>query len=105
MSNLSKDQELTIKTFPLSIAEEGQVTLPQEVLKSLQVSLENSLMLLQIGELILLVPRQPKVSFLGERFISLMNTNQVSLENLLDGLQQERQTIWEESQHRDESIS
>jgi hypothetical protein len=101
MSNLSKDQELTIKTFRLSIAEEGHVTLPQEVLNSLQVSLENSLMLLQIGELILLVPRQPQVSSLADRFISLMNTNQVSLENLLDGLQQERQTILEESQHRD----
>jgi len=44
MSNLSKDQELTIKTFPLSIAEAGQVTLPQEVLDSLQVSPENSLL-------------------------------------------------------------
>jgi len=101
MSNLSKDQELTIKTFPLSIAEAGQVTLPQEVLDSLQVSPENSLLLLQIGELVLLVPRQPQVSSLADRFVSLMNTSQVSLGDLLEGLQEERQTIWEESQHRD----
>ncbi|MEQ8974577.1 MAG: hypothetical protein RIE73_29840 [Coleofasciculus sp. C1-SOL-03] len=101
MSNLSKDQELTIKTFLLSMAEAGQVTLPQEVLDSLQVSPENSLLLLQIGEFVLLVPRQPQVSSLADRFVSQMNTNQVSLEDLLEGLQEERQTIWEEYKHRD----
>jgi len=94
-------QELMIKVFPVSIAEEGHVKLPQEVLDSLQVSPEKSLMLLQIGELIFIVPKQPQVSSLTERFVSIMNTNKVSLGDLLEGLQEERQVIWEQSQSRD----
>ena len=36
---------------------------------------------------------------LTDKFISLMNENNVTLDELLEGLQQERQAIWQEQQH------
>jgi hypothetical protein len=59
-----------------------------------------TLNLLQIGELVLLVPKQPQVTSLAKSFISLMAVNNVSLNDLLEGLQQERQAIWQERQGR-----
>ncbi len=77
---------------------QGQIVIPKDVLNSLQVNEGQTLNLLQIGELVLLVPKQPQVTSLAKSFISLMAVNNVSLNDLLEGLQQERQAIWQERQ-------
>lgn len=79
---------------------QGQIVIPKDVLNSLQVNEGQTLNLLQIGELVLLVPKQPQVTSLAKSFISLMAVNNVSLNDLLEGLQQERQAIWQERQGR-----
>lgn len=53
---------------------------------------------MQVGDFILLTSKLPIVNTLTEKFISLMEVNQVSLNELLDGLQQERQFFLEERQ-------
>jgi len=82
------------------VQKQGQIVIPKDVLNSLQVNEGQTLNLLQIGELVLLVPKQPQVTSLAKSFISLMAVNNVSLNDLLEGLQQERQAIWQERQGR-----
>ena len=101
MTHQSLSQDIAIKAFPLSLASEGQVTLPPEVLVKLQSGSANALLLVQIGELMMLLPNQPQVSTLANHFQALMSAGQVSLESLLEGLQAERQATWEVSQLHD----
>ena len=53
---------------------------------------------LQTGEFAVIVPRIPQVTALTESFVSLMNANNVTVDELLEGLQEERQAIWQEQQ-------
>lgn len=53
-------------------------------------------MLLQMGEVIVLTPRQPQVSRLTDKIVGLMEEEGVSLADLLQGLKEERETIWRE---------
>ncbi len=64
----------------------------------MQVNEGETLVLVQVGDFILLTSKLPLVNTLTENFISLMDVNQVSLNELLDGLQQERQFFWQEQQ-------
>jgi AbrB family looped-hinge helix DNA binding protein len=90
----------SVKIFSLQVQKQGQIVIPKDVLNSLQVNEGQTLNLLQIGELVLLVPKQPQETSLAKSFISLMAVNNVSLNDLVEGLQQERQAIWQERQGR-----
>jgi type I restriction enzyme S subunit len=57
-----------------------------------------TLTLLQIGEFAVIVSRIPQVTTLTESFVSIMNANSVTVDELLEGLQEERQAIWQEQQ-------
>jgi predicted RNase H-like HicB family nuclease len=59
-----------------------------------------TLTLLQIGEFAVIVPRIPKVTTLTESFVSLMNASDITVDELLEGLQEERQAIWQEQQQQ-----
>ncbi len=96
--NLTESANTSMKMFSLPIQKEGQVNIPQDVLNTLQTHEGQNLTLLQIGELAILVSNPPQVATLTETFISLMNENNVTLDELLEGLQQERQAIWQEQQ-------
>lgn len=96
--NLTESANTSVKMFSLPIQKEGQVNIPQDVLNTLQTHEGQTLTLLQIGELAILVSNPPKVATLTEKFVSLMNENNVTLDELLEGLQQERQAIWQEQQ-------
>ena len=96
--NLTESANTSMKVFSLQVQEEGQVNIPQDVLNTLQTHEGQNLTLLQIGELAILVSNPPQVTTLTEKFVSLMNANNVTLDELLEGLQQERQAIWQEQQ-------
>jgi bifunctional DNA-binding transcriptional regulator/antitoxin component of YhaV-PrlF toxin-antitoxin module len=87
-----------MKVFSLQVQKEGQINIPQDVLNTLQTHEGQTLTLLQIGEFAVIVPRIPKVTALTESFVSLMNANNVTVDELLEGLQKERQAIWQEQQ-------
>ncbi len=96
--NLTESANTSMKTFSLQVQKEGQISIPQDVLNTLQTHEGQTLTLLQIGEFAVIVPRIPKVSALTESFVSLMNANNITVDELLEGLQEERQAIWQEQQ-------
>ena len=56
------------------------------------------LTLLQAGDLVLLTPKQPKVPELADKIAALMESKNVTLADLLLGLEEERKAIWQERQ-------
>jgi hypothetical protein len=96
--NSTEPVNSSIKVFPLEVQTQGNIVIPQDVLNSLQIHEGETLALVEVGGFILLTSKFPIVNTLTEKFISLMEVNQISLNELLDGLQQERQFFWEERQ-------
>ena len=95
---LTESANTSMKVFSLQVQKEGQINIPQDVLNTLQTHEGQTLTLLQIGEFAVIVPKIPKVTALTESFVSLMNANNVTVDELLEGLQEERQAIWQEQQ-------
>ena len=62
------------------------------MLNPLQTHEGQTLTLLQIGEFAVIFPRIPQVTTLTESFVSLMNSSNVTVDELLEGLQEERQS-------------
>jgi bifunctional DNA-binding transcriptional regulator/antitoxin component of YhaV-PrlF toxin-antitoxin module len=96
--NLTESANTSMKTFSLQVQKEGQISIPQDVLNTLQTHEGQTLTLLQIGEFAIIVPRIPQVTTLTESFVALMNSSNVTVDELLEGLQEERQAIWQEQQ-------
>lgn len=101
MSKLSlTEANSEIKTYPVRLRDRGQITVPQAVRDKLAVVEGDMLTLLQIGDTILLTPRQPQAPQLADRMATLMEQEGVSLADLLTGLAEERAAIQRErSQH------
>lgn len=95
---LTESANTSMKMFSLQVQKEGQINIPQDVLNTLQTHEGQTLTLLQIGEFAIIVPRIPQVTTLTENFVSLMNVNNVTVDELLEGIQEERQAIWQEQQ-------
>ncbi|MEA5477713.1 hypothetical protein VB774_08765 [Pseudanabaena galeata UHCC 0370] len=96
--NLTESANTSMKVFSLQVQKEGQINIPQDVLNTLQTHEGQTLTLLQIGEFAVIVPRIPQVTTLTENFVSLMNASNITVDELLEGLQEERQSIWQEQQ-------
>jgi AbrB family looped-hinge helix DNA binding protein len=95
-----RETDVNPKTFPVRLRGRGQITVPQSVRDDLDVSDGDILTLLQVGDVILLTPRQPQVPRLADRIAGLMESEDVSLADLLAGLKEEREAIWRE-RHKD----
>jgi bifunctional DNA-binding transcriptional regulator/antitoxin component of YhaV-PrlF toxin-antitoxin module len=87
-----------VKAHPIRLRGRGQITLPQEVRENLKVVEGDVLALIQVGDVIMLTPRQPQVHRLGDRIVAMMEAEGVSLADLLSGLEEEREAIWRERQ-------
>lgn len=85
-----------IQTRTVRLRERGQVTIPYDLREKLMAAEGDTLTLLQIGDLILLTPHQPRVSRLSEQFTAEMDKAGLSLAELLAGLIEERETIHQE---------
>ena len=97
--NIIETPSSSVNICSLQIQNQGQITIPPEVLNTLQTHEGDTLNLIQIGDLIFLAARPPQVEVLTQQFVKLMEENQVTLDELLDGLQQERQALWQERQN------
>lgn len=82
--------------FAVRVRERGQITLPQPVRSSLAIDTGDTLNLVQIDDIVLLSPRQSMIPRLSQEFTSLMQEEGVSLAELLQGLEEERELIWQE---------
>ncbi|MEB3190334.1 MAG: AbrB/MazE/SpoVT family DNA-binding domain-containing protein [Snowella sp.] len=97
--NVIETPSSSVNICSLQIQNQGQITIPPEVLNTLQTHEGDTLNLIQIGDLIFLTARPPQVEALTQQFVELMEENQVTLDELLEGLQQERQALWQERQN------
>ena len=94
----SQEADVQIQQFPIILGQAGEITIPQLLQDSLNVNQGDTLVLLQIGNLILLAPKQPQVPQLIDRIVTIMENENVSLTDLLTGLEAEREAIWQEKQ-------
>ncbi len=85
-----------IKTYPVRLRDRGQITVPQAVRDKLSVVEGDMLTLLQIGDTVLLTPRQPQAPSLADKIAAIMEQEDVSLADLLLGLAEEREAIQRE---------
>lgn len=89
-------QEFSLETYPARLRERGQITVPPAVRRSLAANDGDFLVWVRLGDMILLAPKEPKTLRLTEKFSELMDDAGVSLADLLQGLEEERVTLWEE---------
>lgn len=99
MASTLQDSGIDVKTYAIRLRGRGQITVPQTVRDNLNVSEGDILMLLQMSDLVLLTPRQPQVPQLADKIVTIMDTEEVSLADLLLGLEEERKAIWQERQN------
>ncbi|WP_218616850.1 AbrB/MazE/SpoVT family DNA-binding domain-containing protein [[Phormidium ambiguum] IAM M-71] len=98
MTSTSQNPNIDLKTFPIRLGEQGQITVPQVVQDHLNLTEGDMLTMIQVGELVLLTPRQPQVPQLADKITAIMEDEGVNLADLLTGLQAEREAIWQEQQ-------
>jgi len=94
----SQETDVQIQQFPIILGQGVEITIPQLLQDSLNVNQGDTLVLLQIGNLILLAPKQPQIPQLIDRIVTIMENENVSLTDLLAGLEAEREAIWQEKQ-------
>lgn len=94
------DTSLEPKTYTVRMRERGQLTIPQPVRDSLAAEQGETdiFTLVQIGDLLLLTPKKLRIPELSEEFSSIMEEEGVTLAELLEGLEREREAIWQERQ-------
>ena len=95
------DMTMETGTYAVRLRERGQITIPQPVRTALAARDGDILFLVQMGDVVMLTPRQPRVPELSQDFATIMQQEGVTLADLLDGLREEREYIWHERQHRD----
>ena len=93
MTITSQETDVEIKQIPIVLGEGGEITIPQFIQDSLNVNEGDMLVLLQIGNLILLAPKQPQAPQLIDQIVTMMENENVSLTDLLAGLAAEREAI------------
>ena len=81
------------KTYAARVRPRGQVTIPQPVRDALSLTQGDVLTVVQVGDVILLTPRQLRTPALAEQFTAIMEEEGVTLADLLAGLAEEREAL------------
>ncbi len=82
---------MTVNTFPIKMRERGQLTIPQAVREEWATQNGDMMTLVQFEGFAVLAPANLKAPALAKEFSRIMDEEQVSLANLLEGLAEERQ--------------
>lgn len=87
-----------IKQTTVRLRERGQITIPQSVRdKWAAEAIEPDVLnLVEIGDVVFLTPKKLLLPELARQFSALMDEEGVSLADLLEGLAEERQAIYQE---------
>ena len=94
MTYISENME--IKAFPIRIENEGKITIPEDLNVHLSLVTGDTLTLLQIGDVVLLTPKQPQVPQIADKITAMIEDAGLELGDLLQGLAAERAAIWQE---------
>ncbi len=84
------------QSYTVRLRERGQMTIPRDVREQLNAEEGDLLTLVQVGDLLVLTPRQPRIPALTEAFTAEMEAAGVSLADLLAALADEREAIYKE---------
>ncbi|MCB0206748.1 MAG: AbrB/MazE/SpoVT family DNA-binding domain-containing protein [Anaerolineae bacterium] len=89
--------------YTVRVQERGQIALPKPVRKSLAINAGDALNLVQLDDILLLSVRPTMIPRLSREFMEIMQEEGVNLAELLQGMEEERQLIWQErpSEHQD----
>lgn len=93
----NEESSYNISSNPVRLRERGQLTIPQSVRDRLGLNDGDILTLVQLGDVIVLSPREPQVPKLADKIVKMMEEEGVSLVDLLSGLKEERQKISQKS--------
>ena len=85
---------MTQSAYVIRLRKRGQLTLPEAVRRSLAVEAGDMLILVQVDDVLFLSRRETAVSDLSQQFSAMMQEAGVSLAELLNGLEEERELIW-----------
>ena len=90
--------EYEIKQTTVRLRERGQITIPQTVRDKWAAKTNDLdvLNLIEIGDAVFLSPKKLLLPELSKQFSALMDEEGVSLADLLEGLAEERQAIYQE---------
>lgn len=88
-----KQSTYEISSNPVRLRERGQLTIPSSVRDRLGLNDGDILTLVQLGNVIVLSPREPQVPKLADKIVKMMEEEGVSLADLLSGLKEERLKI------------
>ena len=91
------EYEIT-KSYTIRLRERGQITIPQTVRDQWAKEADNleMLNLVQIGDALFLSPKQTLLPELSKQFSAIMDEEGVTLADLLEGLAEEREAIYQE---------
>ncbi|MCT7950547.1 AbrB/MazE/SpoVT family DNA-binding domain-containing protein [Ancylothrix sp. C2] len=99
MTPTTENANFETKLFPVVLQEEGQISLPAAVREHLNLSQGDRLTIIQVGRLVLLTAKPPQVPQLIDQIVDLMENEGLELSDLLAGLEDERNAIWQEQQN------
>jgi AbrB family looped-hinge helix DNA binding protein len=85
-------------TYTVRIRDRGQITIPQAVRENLAARSGDMLTLVQIGDAYVLTRKELQIPKLADKIAAEMERSGITLADLLEGLEEERQAIWEERQ-------
>ena len=81
---------MSVKTYPITIRQRGQLTLPQPMREQWAAEKGDVITLVQFDEFAVLAPTTLKTPALAKQFSQLMDEEGLSLADLLEGLAEER---------------
>jgi AbrB family looped-hinge helix DNA binding protein len=90
------DSLATTENYTVQVRQRGQLTIPQKVRESLGLDDGEMLTLVQVGDLIILTPKQLRVAALADHIASLLEEKDITLADLLEDLPRIREEIYRE---------
>ncbi|MDF5724212.1 MAG: AbrB/MazE/SpoVT family DNA-binding domain-containing protein [Rhizonema sp. PD37] len=98
MKSASENINVEIAAFPVRFQKKGQITVPQVMQDRLNLTEGDMLALVQIDDLVLLTLKQPQVPQLADKITEIREEEGLTLTDLLDGIETQREAIWHEQQ-------
>jgi AbrB family looped-hinge helix DNA binding protein len=97
---LLTDEPVEIATYATRIRPRGQITIPQPIRNELLLNTGDLITFTKIGDVTILTNQQSHLSELVDRMMADMNMAGLTLTDMLEGLEEERQALWQEKQGR-----
>jgi AbrB family looped-hinge helix DNA binding protein len=90
----------TAKTYTTEIKSRGQITIPKKIRESGALEEGQVVSLIPLGDSILITPRRLPLDEVRREIKKLLKASGVSAEELLTGIQEEREDLFEETYGR-----